>query len=158
MAEFRDDINRQWINAFDGFETEFPDLNSWERYIQKMINSDKSYVKALMKPHGSMLRTLRVGEDSIRVRVQYTHEVQPRKLAHQLLTIREDVSNEVIKDLNSIKIEHTEAMRYGTNLVASGKEYADKNRRDSRMRYQSGSTPLRDKTFTAVSTLVRIHD
>lgn len=78
---------------------------------------------------------------------------EPRKIAHQLLTVRENICEEIVEDISSLKAEHDEALRYAQTLMKSGKEAAEKGRRDTRY-YGGTSTPHRTKNFHDVSSLI----
>ena len=78
----------------------------------------------------------------------------PRKLAHQILTIREDVSGELIADLACIKLENQEVERFAADWMARGYEKADGDRRLTRHHEHEGSTPLRNKNYNEISVYI----
>jgi hypothetical protein len=86
--------------------------------------------------------------------IQYDHNIEPRKIAHKILTVREDVINELINDLGCVLLENNEAVRYATVKVGEGKEKAEKSRRQTRMAYEGGCTPLRDRNYYDLSVLL----
>ena len=53
--------------------------------------------------------------------IRYT---EPRKVANQLITVRENVCEEIITDLFILQYENDDATIYATNYVSQGKEYA----------------------------------
>lgn len=79
---------------------------------------------------------------------------EPRKIAHQLLTVREDISEEMIQDVGSILLEHEEAIRWAKIHMEKGKDAANKSRRPTRMSAQGGSTPLRDRNYYECAVLI----
>jgi hypothetical protein len=79
---------------------------------------------------------------------------EPRKVAHQILTVREGIGKEITADLKSIRIDNAEAKRYAAQLLSDGAGEADKKRRPTRMSNEGGSTPLREKSHLEIITLV----
>ena len=78
----------------------------------------------------------------------------PRKIAHRILTVRENLCQEIMDDLGSIRNENNEAARIAGIYVKEGAEAARKSRRPTRMSDQQGSTPLRDKNFLNCDVMV----
>lgn len=83
----------------------------------------------------------------------YTY-IEPRKIANQILTVRENVCEEIVNDLNSVQYENEEAVRFVTVWISDGREVAEKSRKLTRMAGQSESTPQRDRNYRDVSTFV----
>ena len=79
---------------------------------------------------------------------------EPRKIAHKILTIREDVSGEIIRDLGAVSIENDEAIRFATKWAKDGREEAQKSRKPSRMRSEGEATPLRDNNYMEFDVMV----
>jgi hypothetical protein len=46
----------------------------------------------------------------------YLHKLEPRKVASALLTVREDISSELLMDLRCITLENDNIKRYGSFL------------------------------------------
>lgn len=156
MLEFRDEINQRWMVQFGNFSYERDGSLSdgkWYQYIESMIKTDKHAIQVIMKTPKSFLRGKSSPEGN-NVMVQYDHNIEPRKIAHKLLTVREDVSNELISDLGCILLENVEAMRYATAKAHDGVEAAEKSRRQTRMSYEGGCTPLRDRNYNDLSVLL----
>ena len=118
-----------------------------------MIKMNKHEIQVIMKPPKSFLRGKSSPEGS-NVMVQYEHNIEPRKIAHKILTVREDVSNELITDLGCILLENVEAIRFATVKAQDGVEAAEKSRRQTRMSYEGGCTPLRDRNYYDLSVLL----
>jgi hypothetical protein len=130
----------------------FPD-GKWTNYIEKMINMDKQHVEVFMQCSKSVLRARKI-PDGANVVMQYFHELEPRKIAHKILTIREDVCNEMIEDLGCIVTENVEIVRFAKAWAKEGREVAAKTRRLTRIKSQSGNTPLRDKNYMDVDVVI----
>ena len=79
--------------------------------------------------------------------------VEPRKVAHQIITVREDVSSEMIQDLGCIKLENEEAIRYASTWARDGKATAEKSRRMFRMD-DGESTPERDLNYKNFDVMI----
>ena len=79
---------------------------------------------------------------------------EPRKVAHQIITVREDVSNEMIQDLGCIQLENDEAVRFAKTWARDGLPWAEKSRKMIRMAGQSESTPARDESFVAFNMMM----
>ena len=79
---------------------------------------------------------------------------EPRKIAHQIITVREDVSSEMIQDLGCVKLENEEAIRYAQCLARDGLATAEKSRRMTRMREEGESTPVRDGNYMDFDCLI----
>ena len=56
--------------------------------------------------------------------------------------------------MRSIHGENAEAMRYASQLVTDGLEIAEKNRRLTRISNEGESTPLREKNYLTISSLI----
>jgi len=156
MLEFRDEINQRWMVQFGNFSSERDGSLSdgkWYEYIENMIKMDKHEIQVIMKTPKSFLRGKSNPEGS-NVMVQYEHNIEPRKIAHKILTVREDVSNELITDLGCILLENVEAIRFATVKAQEGVEAAEKSRRQTRMSYEGGCTPLRDRNYYDLSVLL----
>ena len=68
--------------------------------------------------------------------------------------MRENLCQEIIEDLGTIRNENNEAARVAGISVREGREAARKARRPTRINDQEGSTPLRDKNFRDMDLLV----
>lgn len=77
----------------------------------------------------------------------YKCVLEPRKIAHQIITVREDVSGEMIQDLGCVRLENEEAVRYASTWARDGIAVAEKSRKITRMREQDESTPIRDGNY-----------
>jgi hypothetical protein len=154
MKEFHDDMTSKWMLEFQDYKNiGFNKDSDWISYITEMIKLDKQEVSVYMNPP-KKLGKLNAAPDA-RIRLKYIHEIQPRKVAHQIVTVREDVSSEIIQDLGSIKIENKEAVKCAQSRMFHGKEYADKNRNPTRNSDMGGSTPLRNRNYNTCAILVR---
>ena len=81
------------------------------------------------------------------IKLAYSHVLHPRNIAHQILTIREDICGELIGDLRSISLENTEIQRYCVVKMSHGGSVADQGRRMTRSDDHEESTPLRNKNY-----------
>lgn len=156
MLEFRDEINQKWMMTFGNFSANAEGSLSngkWYEYIESMIKMNKHEIQVVMQPPKSFLRG-RSSPEGANVMIQYDHNIEPRKIAHKILTVREDVINELINDLGCVLLENNEAVRYATVKVGEGKEKAEKSRRQTRMAYEGGCTPLRDRNYYDLSVLL----
>lgn len=80
--------------------------------------------------------------------------LEPRKIANQIVTVREDVSCEMIQDLGCLQLENEEAIRYATTWARDGLPAAERSRRITRMNGQSESTPARDTNYMAFDMMI----
>lgn len=80
--------------------------------------------------------------------------LEPRKIANQIVTVREDVSCEMIQDLGCIQLENEEAIRYASTWAREGLPAAERSRRITRMNGQSESTPARDTNYMAFDMMI----
>lgn len=79
---------------------------------------------------------------------------EPRKIANQIITVREDVSGEMIEDLGCVQLENDEAIRYATTWAREGLANAERSRKITRMRGQSESTPGRDGNYMDFDVMI----
>mmetsp|Transcript_9958 Transcript_9958/g.16395 ORF Transcript_9958/g.16395 Transcript_9958/m.16395 type:complete len:457 (+) Transcript_9958:115-1485(+) len=155
MREFGDTINMKWMTEFKDFIHDGFDDDDWHGYLEDMINLDKQEVKVYIAPRSvSRSPDRQVSEKESNLRGMYLEEIEPRKLAHKIVAVRENICEEVIQDLGSIRLENEEAIRYATTWVNSDYANAEKTRHLTRVASQGGSTPLRHKTFDEVGLLV----
>jgi len=153
FVEFRDEVNEKWMMGFlDYRKNGFPG-GKWTSYIEAMIALDKLQVEVLMKCSKAVLRARRIPAGA-NVAMQYHHDVEPRRIAHKILTVREDVSNEIIEDLGCVLTENAEIVRFATTWATDGREAAEKSRKLTRIRSQGGNTPMRDKHYTQLNVFV----
>jgi len=161
MLEFHNDIEHRWMTNFCNYSAHGftaagkKDGNGrWTDWIEEMIIADTTVLQVLMNPPKAILRGRSVKSDN-RVRLEYMHELEPRKIAHQLLTVRESISEEMIQDLGCVKGENVEAMRYARHRLEAGPEQAEKDRKVTRMsESQFESTPLRDRSYLECDIIV----
>lgn len=152
MLEFRNDIEYQYVMDFEncgelGFANQ-----TFTSYITKMIHTEKQDIEVIMK----ISKMYRKQIDPLRInqaRLRYKSIIEPRKIANQLINIREDIAKELLHDLNSIMLEHEEAERYAIMRCKEGKYVADKSRKLTRYT-SSTSTPFREKNYQEISVLV----
>ena len=81
------------------------------------------------------------------------HDLEPRKIANQLLVVRESISKEVLLDLPCIRLECIEAVRYAKVKVEKGEEEAIKTMKMTRSATADDSTPLRDRTYHDIAVI-----
>ena len=165
MREFRDDVPCTWMQNFMNLKNAGWEEMDWRQYIEAMINLDPFTVAVRMSPpkaylngNATLLAQLREKNDPTnrmqRIKIQYDEKIDPRKIAHGILTIRESVGKEMYKDLQSIPGSNAEAARYARCLMSDGLEAAEKSRRLTRMQHEGGSTPLREKSFQETQVLI----
>jgi len=156
MIEFHDDDTQRWMMSFKNYKLKGFNKNDllWQTYLEEMIKLDTQYFKVYLDPPrvASRLKNNQLKDKNLKV--MYIDEIQPRKIAHRLITVREDVANEVIMDLGSIHLENKEAVKFANNWITHGKEYAENHRGLTRGASDGGSTPLRGKTFKDISLLI----
>lgn len=118
MIEFHDDDTQRWMVSFKNYKTKgFKSNNnndnsnknddntddntklSWQSYLEDMIKLDTQYFKVYIDPPrvASRLKDIKMKDKNLKV--MYIDEIQPRKIAHRLISVREDVANEVLIDL-----------------------------------------------------------
>ena len=153
MLEFRDEINQRWMMNFEKYNKKGFLHGKFANYIEQMIKTNKLEINVITKPPKAILRGRNSPQGS-NVFIQYTHKLEPRKIGHQILTVREDVSEEMITDLGCILLENKEAIRFANHKFNKGPDDAEVSRRITRMAGQDGSTPLRDKTYHDFSLLI----
>ena len=165
MKEFRDDVPCKWMQNFMNLKNAGWDEIDWRQYIEAMIDLDPFSVAVRMSPpkaylngNATLLATLREKNDPTnrmqRIKIQYDEKIDPRKIAHGILTIRESIGEELYKDLQSIPGSNAEAARYARCLMTEGLEAAEKSRRLTRLQHEGGSTPLREKSFQETQVLI----
>ena len=162
MLEFHNDVEHRWMTNFCNYSAHGfsaagkKDGNGrWTDWIEEMIVADTTVLQVVMNPHKAILRGRSSTSDN-RVRLEYMHELEPRKIAHQLLTVRESISEEMIQDLGCVKSENVEAMRYARDCLEVGPELAEKDRKMTRISesQSSESTPLRDRSYLECDIIV----
>ena len=79
---------------------------------------------------------------------------EPRRIAHQIVTVREDVGGEIIRDLGCIQLENEEAIRFACTWARDGKDVAEKSRKVTRMCEYDESTPRRDINYNGFNNMI----
>jgi len=157
MSEFHDNTSKAWMLSYLGYEINgFPD-DDWRKYIGGMIDLDEQVLRVLTNPTKAM-RQGKIWQratmsDPGAFMLQYTHNLEPRKIAHSILQVMEDVGKELVLDLYSIHYENREAERFATEWMHSGLEEAQKHRKRTHYVAHS-STPLRGRNYQQLSLLV----
>ena len=156
MLEFRNDVDYQFLQKFQNFGSDgFTNVRPAE-FIESMVLKSKQNISVIMNPPKMYFRDLNPARQPF-ARLQYTHAIEPRKIAHQIVTVRDDITKELLTDLNCIKLEHDEAIRYCLVALTEGKEHAEKTRKFYTFQSPTGSTPLRKKSYYECSLLVRAY-
>merc|ERR1711998_108894 len=150
-TEFRDDVPKRWMMNFMDLDKNGWDKMDWHDYITAMIQVDPFDIAVRMAPPRQAISGNRTIADmlqrkkdpdnkSMRVMLQYMQKLEPRKIAHRILTVREGVGKEMCKDLLSIPNSNAEVARYARTLVADGPIEAERSRRLTRIAHEGGST------------------
>lgn len=155
------------------------DDSVWSDWLEAMIQTDKLEIQVLMNPPKLSKKATRArgeyGEDwgdeteadadgtlppgvtslDSGIRIEYMHDVEPRKIANQLLQVRESITKELQLDLPCIRLENIEAVRFAKTKVEMGEEEAIKTIKMTRSTTMGGdSTPLRDRTYHDFSVII----
>ncbi len=178
LKNFNDELTQKWLTRFGDDEITADGLNiqtllkrPWVEYFEQMIRMDPQEVKVLVRTlNGRGIKGVRGVKfnsglndretppspiKTPKMKSFYIHKLEPRKIASALLCVREDVSSELLADLRCVDLENEEVKRYAANCLSNGVEYAEKNRRLSRMAELGGSsTPLRDHSYKAMADLI----
>lgn len=155
MNEFRDDVTQNWMVSFNEYKLHgFDDEHSWQSFIEKMIELDAFELNVLYKPPKA-LRTKSSRPGAKNVMLQYAYEIQPRKVAHQLVTVRENICSELIDDIRSVKVENKEARLFAQHVLNYDRIYAENHRHTTRGSDLGGSTPLRNQNYNSAAVMVR---
>lgn len=152
MLEFHDEATQHWLVSFQNYsKTGFQDGN-WEGFLEDMIKTDTQTIEVLLNPP-KQLRRGRHHPQGNNIRVRYVQELEPRKIANQLVAVREDISGEIMRDLGSIRLENAASVKFANMWITKDRKYAEEHRDITRSQ-DSGSTPLRFKNFCECSLLV----
>jgi hypothetical protein len=168
MQEFHNDADHRWLTGYknyrhDAFSAVFTDKDKnsqWTDWFEDMIQGDKLEIQVLMNP------PMRSGEFNIKdlngqqrdtsgIRLEYMHGLEPRKIANQVLVVRESIAKEVLIDLTCIRLENIEAVRFAKVKASQGEEEAVRTMKMTRSPTMGGdSTPLRDRTYHEISVIL----
>ena len=96
FVEFRDEVNEKWMSGFLNYKQDGFPGGKWTTYIEAMIAMDKLQVEVFMQCSKAVLRARRIPAGA-NVAMQYHHDIEPRRIAHKILTVREDLCNEIIE-------------------------------------------------------------
>lgn len=142
--------------SFQNYEKDRFSKTDWRFYLESMIAMDPQDVSVYLSPPEGFLgtKTANGAAKNPHIKLQYMHHIEPRKIAHRILTIREDVSGELIADLKCIRSEHNEAQRYASEKMLEGKEKAEFNRRLTRNSEDEECTPLRNQNYHEISVYI----
>jgi len=153
--EFHNEVDYKFMNKFKSYGKDgFTNISPAE-YLEAMIRSDKRSVKVLLNPPKTYITKSVPAERLNAARLQYTHMIEPRKVAHQIVTVRDDISGELEQDLICLQCEHEETERVCQACLTQSREAAEKSRRAG-YSVKSGSTPYRAHTYFETSSLVSI--
>jgi len=152
MTEFHDDMTQKWMVEFQDYKNVGFIDGDWNTYISNMIALDKLEINVYMNPPKKLSKVN--SKPDANIRLMYNHDIQPRKVAHQIVTVREDVCSEIIQDLGSIILENKEAVKCAQLRQLHGIEYANKHRHPTRNSDMGGSTPLRNRNFNTIAVLI----
>lgn len=153
MLEFNDEVNEKWMMQFTDYKNVGFVNGVWTDYIENMIKTDKIEIQVMIRAQKNLRRGKSAPEGN-NVMFSYLHELEPRKIANRLITVRQDISEELLNDIGSILYEHKEVVRYVKEQTFKGKEEADRGRKMTRMQGQSNGTPLRERNYADCSHLI----
>lgn len=119
MLEFNDEVNEKWMMSFADYNKIGFVNDVWTDYIEEMIRTDKIEFQVLIKAPKNLRRGKSAPQGN-NVMFQYMHELEPRKIANRLITVRQDISEELLNDLGSVLYEHKEVSRYVRDLMVRG--------------------------------------
>lgn len=155
MLEFHDDTSNTWMTSFMNYSTNgFPD-NDWTKFLELMIQLPTQSIDVTLE-HTKRTRNKENVNLATNVSLHYIHELEPKKIAHRIVAVREDISNELMQDLCSIKLENQAAMKYANTWLTTSREEAETQRSMTRGGETEGSTPYRDRNFFECSVLVSL--
>jgi hypothetical protein len=152
MLEFGDQINNKWMTGFRNFKEAGFEEQDWHTYLEDMIHLPEQQIKVYIAPSRMAHRHETTAEEN-NMRGMYMADVSPRKIAHRIVSVRENLCEEIIEDLGSVRIANQQAITYAKALI-SGREEKGLLPISAGMGSAGGSTPLRHKTFTYVVLLV----
>lgn len=150
--EFRNEVDHQFASKFKNYGQEGFTKCQPSEYIDSMIRSEKQFIKVIMNPPKRYVTNVPANRLKF-ARLQYLHTIEPRKVAHQIITVRDDISNEILSDLNCFKLENDEIERYCQLYTTESQDVAEKSRRDT-FSIPSGSTPYRENNYFESSSLI----
>lgn len=153
MMEFHDDLTQDWMVSFENFKEKGFENDDWRGFLERLIDKDPLLLTVYMDPKRVSSREVTTPNEH-NMKVKFLHEIEPRKLAHRIVSVRENVCQELLEDLSSVKLENDDAIRFSNNWINKGKQYAMEHRSITRMP-GGQSTPLRNRSFKDVSILVR---
>jgi hypothetical protein len=166
MQEFRNDADHRWLtgyknykeNAFNNVFEGDENSSSWTDWFEDMINRDKLEIQVFMNAPQRAARPLDSEgkpRDTSGIRIEYLHELEPRKIANQVLVVRESITKEILIDLSCIRLENIEAIRFAEVKAKDGEEEALHTAKITRTPTAGGtSTPLRDRTYHDLSVIL----
>ena len=134
LKNFNDEISQKWLTRFgddeitpDGLSIKTIVKRPWIDYFETMIKLDPQEFRILVcdlngrgikgvrgVKYNTALKDRTVSSPpSIPKRTKsfYLHKLEPRKMASALLTVREDISNELLMDLRCIRMENENIKR-----------------------------------------------
>jgi len=153
MVEFHDEVSNDWMTNFMNYSTNgFPD-NDWTKYLDHMIELPPRSIDVTLE-HTKRTRNPGNAALATNVSLHYIHELEPRKIAHRIVAVREDISNELMQDLCTIKLENQAAMKYANTWLSVSRDEAEAQRTMTRSAEIEGSTPYRNRNFFECSVLL----
>jgi len=124
LKSYNDELTQKFLSRYgddevtpDGLSIKTMLKRPWVDYFEKMIRTDALEYKILVRDlngRGALKGILRGSafnaqvKDRKRVHHYYIHKLEPRKVASALLTVREDVSTELLADLRCVRLENEE--------------------------------------------------
>ena len=77
MAEFHDDVTKQWMLAFNKYNEHGFEKSSWKDYLEHMIISDKQNITVYMDPPDGFFGAKGTGgkPKDPNIKLQYSHQV-----------------------------------------------------------------------------------
>ena len=130
LKTFNDELTQKYLTRYgddeitaDGLQIKTLLKRPWVDYFETMIRTDSLEFKVLVRDiNGRMIKGVRGMQFNTqlrdrdapppprekKVRHYYIHKLEPRKVASALLTVREDVSAELLEDLRCVHLENEE--------------------------------------------------
>lgn len=152
MREFLDEVSEKWLMNFNNYNSNRFGSDGWSGHLEKMIRTDKHEILVTMSAPKNYLSKYLKDKPNANLRIQYPSTIDPRKIANQILTVRENLCNEIMEDLGSIRNENNEAANVARVWLQEGYSQAQKARRPTRA--TTNGTPYRDRNFLDMDILI----
>ncbi|KAG5179852.1 hypothetical protein JKP88DRAFT_261273 [Tribonema minus] len=126
--EFRDELQPRWLKEFEEAGHNVGQVG-WDHFLGSLMRTEPEEVtvrKMAQRPKGGSGNNPFLSDT--RHAMEYTVLIEPFQIAKRIMTVREQLAQEWIKDLELVETENAELLRHHVDTLSMDAKQADSSR------------------------------